>query len=111
MRELLRGKGDFICGAVTAVRRDHVLVGSTHGVASLAVPFDYLVMATGSSYQSEIKSEGTTIEHRKEALSTERQRFAQNESLTCVGGGLVGIEYAFDLQVGLDSPFTPEPEP
>jgi len=60
-------------------------------------------MATGSSYQSEIKSEGTTIEHRKEALSTERQRFAQNESLTCVGGGLVGIEYAFDLQAHFPS--------
>ena len=40
----MRGKGELIVGAATAVRRDHVLVGTTAGVASRIVPFDYLVV-------------------------------------------------------------------
>ena len=32
----MRGKGELIVGAVTAVRRDHILVGTTAGVASLS---------------------------------------------------------------------------
>ena len=42
--EIMRGKGELIVGAATAVRRDHVLVGTTAGVASRIVPFDYLVV-------------------------------------------------------------------
>jgi len=41
--DIMRGKGELIVGAAAAVRRDHVLVGTTAGVASRVVPFDYLV--------------------------------------------------------------------
>ena len=31
---------EFICGTAAAVRKDHVLVGTTNGVASRVVPFE-----------------------------------------------------------------------
>merc|ERR1740117_2857804 len=96
--DILRGKGELIVGAAAAVRRDHVLVGTTAGVASRVVPFDYLVMSTGTSYQSDIKTEGATITHRKHAFETERRRMAAASGFTVVGSGVVGSELALDLK-------------
>ena len=95
---ILKGKGELIVGAATAVRKDHVLVGTSNGVASRVVPYDYLVMSTGTSYQSDIKTDGTSIEARKAAFALERQRCKEAPSFTVVGGGLVGTELAFDLK-------------
>ena len=65
-------------------------MGTTAGVASRVVPFDYLVMCTGSSYQSDIKTEGTSVDHRKTPFALERQRIREAEAVTVIGGGLVG---------------------
>ena len=96
--EVLRGKGESIVGAVTAVRRDHVLVGTTAGVASRVLPYDYLVISTGTSYQSDIKTEGASVAHRKKSFTAERQRMCDVDSFSVVGSGLVGIELATDLK-------------
>ena len=96
--DIMRGKGELIVGAAAAVRRDHVLVGTTAGVASRVVPFDYLVMSTGTSYQSDIKTEGASIAHRKHAFENERRRMASASSFTVVGSGVVGSELALDLK-------------
>ena len=45
-------RGQVEIGVVAAVRRDHVLVGTVGGVASRAIPFDFLVIATGTSCES-----------------------------------------------------------
>ena len=96
--DLLRGKGEHIVGTAAAVRRDHVLVGTTAGVASRVVPFDYLVISTGSSYTSDIKTEGATIAHRKQAFEIERRRMAASSCFTVVGSGVVGTELAHDIK-------------
>jgi len=96
--DLLRGKGEHIVGTAAAVRRDHVLVGTTAGVASRVVPFDYLVISTGTSYTSDIKTEGATIAHRKQAFETERRRMAAASCFTVVGSGVVGTELSHDIK-------------
>ncbi len=96
--DILRGKGEIIVGAATAVRRDHVLVGTTAGVASRVLPFDYLILSTGTSYFSDIKTEGASVQHRKQSFEMERQRMAEVDSFTVVGAGLVGVELATDLK-------------
>ena len=96
--DLLRGKGEHIVGTAAAVRRDHVLVGTTAGVASRVVPFDYLVISTGSSYTSDIKTEGATVAHRKQAFEIERRRMAASSCFTVVGSGVVGTELAHDIK-------------
>ena len=89
---------EFICGTAAAVRKDHVLVGTTNGVASRVVPFDYLILSTGSFYQSDIKTEGASIAHRKESFAMERERMAEVDNFSVVGAGLVGIQMACELR-------------
>ena len=96
--DLLRGKGEHIVGTAAAVRKDHVLVGTTAGVASRVVPFDFLVISTGSSYSSDIKTEGATVAHRKQAFETERRRMAAASCFTVVGSGVVGTELSHDIK-------------
>ena len=97
-KDILKGKGELIVGACTAIRSDHVLVGTSGGIGARAVPYDYLVISTGTSYKSDIKTEGTSIAARKAAFELERKRCENAESFTVVGGGLVGVELAFDLK-------------
>lgn len=56
------------------------------------------MISTGSSYQSDIKTEGATVAHRKQAFATERRRMAAATSFTVVGSGVVGSELALDLK-------------
>ena len=60
--------GSVVVGRAAAVRRDHVLVGTTAGVATTALPFDFLVLAVGTAYRSEIKTAGVAREHRRRAF-------------------------------------------
>ena len=55
------------------------------------------MIATGTSYQSDIKTDGTSIEHRRRSLILERQRIADAPAAVVVGGGLVGTELALDI--------------
>ena len=64
-KDILKGKGELIVGACTAIRSDHVLVGTSGGIGARAVPYDYLVISTGTSYKSDIKTEGTSIAARR----------------------------------------------
>jgi NADH dehydrogenase FAD-containing subunit len=96
--KIMGGKGELIIGSAAAVRRDHVLLGTAAGVASRMVPFDYLVICTGSSYQSNIKTEGTSIEARKRSFALERERIKTAPAINVVGSGLVATELAFDLK-------------
>ena len=88
----------FINGTAVAVRKDHLLVGTTNGIASQVVPFDYLVLSTGTSYRSDIKTDGASIAHRKKSFEVERERMAEVDSFAIIGAGLVGIELAGDLK-------------
>jgi NADH dehydrogenase FAD-containing subunit len=98
--DIIRGKphAEYICGTAAAVRKDHVLVGTTNGVASRVVPYDYLVLATGSHYQSDIKTEGASIAHRYESFAMERERMKEVSSFAVIGAGLVGIQLACELR-------------
>ena len=68
--------GDVVIGSLAAVRTDHILYGAKTGVAAHALPYDYLVISTGTSYQSDIKTDGTSIEHRRRSYEIEHERIA-----------------------------------
>jgi len=82
--------GDVRIGSLAAVRTDHILFGAKAGVAAHVLPYDYLVITTGTSYQSDIKTDGTSIEHRKRSFEIEHQRISDAPATVVVGGGLVG---------------------
>ena len=89
--------GDVVIGSLAAVRTDHILYGAKTGVAAHVLPYDYLVISTGTAYQSDIKTDGTSIEHRRRSYEIEHQRIADAPATVVVGGGLVGTELALDI--------------
>ena len=89
--------GDVVIGSLAAVRTDHILFGAKAGLAAKALPFDFLVIATGTSYGSDIKTEGTSIEHRRRSFEIEHKRLEDSPAAVVVGAGLVGTEIALDI--------------
>ncbi|KAI7888571.1 uncharacterized protein EV154DRAFT_425564 [Mucor mucedo] len=62
------------------------------------VPLDYLVIATGSTYMSKLKSFDTSSLYRLSELAAEHNALKQSKSVLIIGsGGLVGCELASEI--------------
>ncbi|KAI7858498.1 hypothetical protein BDC45DRAFT_498490 [Circinella umbellata] len=59
--------------------------------------FDYLVMATGSSYTSELKSTDVSSIYRLSGLDQVNSELVRAKRVLIVGGGLVGCELAAEI--------------
>jgi len=83
-------KGKHVCGFVQSISTTHVEVGNERTV----VPFDYLIMAMGSSYASNIKVVNPTIEYRWKQHQAELISMKNAATILVIGGGVVGCEVA-----------------
>ena len=83
-------KGKHVCGLVQSISTTHVEVGNERTV----VPFDYLIMAMGSSYASNIKVVNPTIEYRWKQHQAELISMKNAATILVIGGGVVGCEVA-----------------
>lgn len=61
------------------------------------ISYDYLVLATGSTYRSQFKSSDTSTLYRASQLDTETEQLKAAESILIIGGGLVGCELASEI--------------
>lgn len=85
--------GRVVVGEVRIVREHNVVVGYE------TIPFDYLVIATGSHYPSRIKTERATSEKQRQAyLKIEEARIRKAKKILIIGGGLVGVELATEIK-------------
>jgi NADPH-dependent 2,4-dienoyl-CoA reductase/sulfur reductase-like enzyme len=73
--------GTFIQGKATK------FTDKTVTVNGVDIPFDYLVLSTGSSYQSKFKSDDVSTSFRKKGLTYAFDRMRAAESVLIVGGG------------------------
>ena len=79
-----------MCGFVQSISTTHVEVGNERTV----VPFDYLIMAMGSSYASNIKVVNPTVEYRWKQHQAELISMKNAATILVIGGGVVGCEVA-----------------
>src|ERR1700722_13881954 len=61
------------------------------------ISYDYLVLATGSTYRSQFKSSDTSTLYRASQLDDEMEQLKAAKSILIIGGGLVGCELASEI--------------
>lgn len=81
----------IIVGHVTVVSPKEVIVNKEK------VPFDYLVISSGSKYSVPIKEQNVVSATRASHLMQYYERLCQSQEVLIVGGGLVGVELAAEI--------------
>ncbi|KAI7901454.1 uncharacterized protein BX663DRAFT_514469 [Cokeromyces recurvatus] len=71
--------------------------GKTVTVNQEVITFDYLVVATGSAYSSQLKSTDTSSLYRMSGLEESYLELLKARSVLIIGGGLVGCELASEI--------------
>ncbi|KNE69748.1 hypothetical protein AMAG_14289 [Allomyces macrogynus ATCC 38327] len=114
----------FVLGYVDAVYKDHVLLQSSApgaaaaGTAAAAandvlvgkrIPFDYCVLATGSSYASSVKAANISSTYRARKLQYDYAKLAKARTVLVIGGGSVGVEIASEIASVFGTPRVPVP--
>ncbi len=86
------------------LHRTHVVIGEVSNVSHLFVkigskkiPYDYLVIASGSRYTLPIKEQHVILATRAVHLRDCYKQLCTSESVLIIGGGLVGVELAAEI--------------
>ena len=64
---------------------------------SASLPFDYLILCSGSTYNTPIKEKNMVITSRAEELREYAERLKEAQTVLIIGGGLVGVELAAEI--------------
>lgn len=82
-----------------SIVRDEVIdiTNSTVLTKHHSFPYDYLVLASGSSYNSPIKEKNLVIASRAKELQDNAQQLRKAQQVLIIGGGLVGTELAAEI--------------
>ncbi len=86
-------RSSILQGEVTSVTPADVNIGKQ------TFPYDYLIIASGSTYNSPIKERDLVIASRADELREYAQRLEKAASVLIIGGGLVGVELAAEIIV------------
>ena len=93
----------FVRGTATGVdtAAKTVTYAPAGGGAPAALPYDFLVLATGASYPAPFAPVGETAAEARAALAALRATVAGARSVVVVGGGPSGVELAGELRDAL----------
>lgn len=81
----------IIRGAVTKINNNYVKAGSKK------IRFDYLVIASGSSYNAPFKEQKVVHAARANHLRDSHKKLSKAKSVLIIGGGIVGVELAGEI--------------
>jgi NADH dehydrogenase FAD-containing subunit len=88
-----RKETELLIDSLVKVNKDSVELKS-----GKTLPFNYLILATGSSYRSPAKIQQPTIDDAKREMSSLSDKVQQSQSILVIGGGPVGVELAAELK-------------
>ncbi len=84
---------EVILGKVNEIKKNHV-----HLKTPLKkIPYDYLIISTGSSYLLPFKNHKSLKINRGKDIQKYNKKLQTSNKITIVGGGLVGIELAGEI--------------
>ncbi len=81
----------IINGKVTKVSKTEVFIGTKK------ISFDYLVICSGSRYNTPIKEQNIVLATRAETLQKHHKKLDASKNVLIIGGGLVGVELAAEI--------------
>jgi len=84
-------KAQVIVDRATKITNKEVMIGE------LKIPFDYLVIATGSRYQDIFKEADIVLPNRAKELAEKHEKLASAQEVLIIGGGIVGVELAGEI--------------
>lgn len=88
-------KARVILGEVIAVSKRDVLVYSRGKKKNIR--FDYLVLASGSRYNSPIKEKNLIVSDRTDILKKSYEKVCRAKNILVIGGGIVGTELTAEI--------------
>jgi NADH dehydrogenase FAD-containing subunit len=93
-----KNKFQFRQGTLTQLNKDNTIEISTPSGSKEVVPFDYLIIATGFSYEYYIKDESATgINERLAGFKRFYDKCQESKSILVVGSGIAGVEILGEL--------------
>lgn len=84
-------KAMFMKGTVDSIDRKTVFIGNKK------LPYDYLVICSGSGYNLPIKEEKVVLADRLKHIEEKQEEFVRAKRVLIIGGGLVGVELAGEI--------------
>jgi apoptosis-inducing factor 2 len=91
-------KARLVQGWLTEVRQRSIVVSADHRATSMDLPYDYLVLATGSNYEGDlVKPVSGSVGERSRHFTSVHRHLASAGRVLIVGGGAVGIELAGEI--------------
>eukprot|EP00392_Amoebophrya_sp_AT5.2_P008180 g8199.t1 len=93
-KEYLGEKNALVVGRALEVNENHVVVGAQRQI----VPFDFCVNFSGTTYHSDIKTETTSTDARRNRMEKEKENITESARVLVVGGGVCGCELAADVR-------------
>eukprot|EP00121_Abeoforma_whisleri_P001680 Awhi_evm1s1499 len=84
--------GTLIRAACTKVDENCCWVGD------IKIPFEYCIMAMGSSYNSRLKSADATENFRRKNIGVQHKELLKAKNILVIGGGLIGTEVAAQIK-------------
>jgi len=89
-------KTRVIVGEVKEISKEKVKVRYPNN-SKKTIDFDYLVIASGSSYNLPMKEKNVVISTRANVLRDCYEKLCKSKEILIIGGGLVGVELAAEI--------------
>ncbi len=86
-------KTKIVLGNTTKITRQTVFIGKKK------ILFDYLIIASGSTYNLPIKAKNIILSTRAKILQNYHEKLDTSKEILIIGGGVVGVELAAEIAV------------
>jgi len=90
--------GIVVHASATEIKPHSVIISKPHSNFGSEIPFEYLLIATGSAWTDPVNLHATSRKDAIELLAKQRSRVESAKDIVIVGAGAVGIELSSEIK-------------